>query len=88
MLKANLEYERILKGFKKSEMAEMIKVHPNTYRNREKNPLDFTLKELIELQKALGARTINQIFNLNERGEVNDKKYSTKHTDSRGETTE
>lgn len=79
VLRANLEYERTLAGYKKAEMAIKLKVHPNTYRSRERNPLDFTLHELIALQKALGAKTINDIFNLNWEGEINAKKSRDKH---------
>lgn len=73
MLRANLEYERSLARFQKSELAAKIEIHANTYRNREKNPFNFTLGELIKLQKALGAKSINEIFNLNEEGKINAK---------------
>ena len=64
-----MEYKRAKTDYNKSEIAEKIGIHINTYRKREINPLSFTLGELIQLKIALNAETIDDIFNLNKDGE-------------------
>lgn len=63
-LKATLTYNRILKGYNKTEIAESLNLHPNTYRRKENNPLTFTLEELIRLKEVLEVSTIEQIFKI------------------------
>jgi len=61
-LKANLVYARVKKGLGSGELAEKLKMHPNTYRKKENNPLRFTLDELFDLKDVLETETIDQIF--------------------------
>jgi ribosome-binding protein aMBF1 (putative translation factor) len=61
-LKANLVYARVKNGLGSGELAEKLKMHPNTYRKKENNPLKFNLDELFELEQILGTKTIDEIF--------------------------
>lgn len=61
-MKAHLVCERVKKNLGSGELAVKLGLHPNTYRNKEKDPLKFTLAELIKLKDILGTNTIDDIF--------------------------
>ncbi|GEM_PF-4569058 len=47
---------------RKYEIAHLMDVHPNTIKARAKNPLTFTLKELLILKDIFKVQTIDEIF--------------------------
>lgn len=49
-------------NYKKLEIAEKLGVHPNTIKNKIKNPLTFTLEELLTLKEIFNTETIEEIF--------------------------
>ena len=52
---------RLLKGITQKEVAERLKIHPQTYSKLEKNPDMFTLKQAKEFSELFGV-DCDQIF--------------------------
>lgn len=61
---ANLEKNRIKAQITKSEVAQVLGIHKNTYTSRLKQPMNFTLIEMIKLVELFELNSIEELFGI------------------------
>ena len=52
-LRARIEYGRVLRGLKKTDLADTLGIHANTFCKKMKHPSKFTLAEKNSLESIL-----------------------------------